>query len=83
MRARWAYHGFSPDRLAVGGDSAVGNLAAVIAQHRRGKVAFQLLLYRFCNSSRSSDGRASPGRKARCSRAKSSIVSAIPICAAR
>lgn len=40
-----AYHGFSPDRLAVGGDSAGGNLAAVIAQHRRGKVAFQLLFY--------------------------------------
>ncbi|GGG95494.1 hypothetical protein GCM10007420_08820 [Glycocaulis albus] len=40
-----AGYGFSPDRLAVGGDSAGGNLAAVIAQHRRGKVAFQLLIY--------------------------------------
>lgn len=40
-----AYHGFSPDRLAVGGDSAGGNLAAVIGQHRRGKVAFQFLFY--------------------------------------
>ena len=33
-------YGFSPDRLAVAGDSA-----GVIAQHRRGKVAFQLLIY--------------------------------------
>ncbi|WP_429910815.1 alpha/beta hydrolase [Glycocaulis sp.] len=40
-----AHHGFAPGRLAVGGDSAGGNLAAVIAQHRRGKVAFQLLFY--------------------------------------
>lgn len=40
-----AHHGFAPDRLAVGGDSAGGNLAAVTAQHRRGKVAFQLLFY--------------------------------------
>lgn len=40
-----ARHGFAADRLATGGDSAGGNLAAVIAQHRKGKVAFQLLLY--------------------------------------
>lgn len=40
-----ADYGFAPDRLAVGGDSAGGNLAAVIAQHRRGNVAFQLLIY--------------------------------------
>lgn len=37
--------GFNPDRLAVGGDSAGGNLAAVIAQNRRGEPRFQLLIY--------------------------------------
>jgi acetyl esterase len=34
-----------PERLAVGGDSAGGGLAASLAQTRRGKVAFQLLIY--------------------------------------
>ncbi|PWE16889.1 alpha/beta hydrolase [Marinicauda salina] len=38
-------YGFNPDRLAVGGDSAGGNLAAVITQARRSEAAFQLLLY--------------------------------------
>lgn len=40
--------GFDPKRLAVAGDSAGGNLAAVIAQARRGadaRPAFQLLIY--------------------------------------
>ena len=37
--------GFDGDRLAVGGDSAGGNLATVTALARRGKVAFQLLVY--------------------------------------
>lgn len=37
--------GFAPERLAVGGDSAGGNLATVVAQDRRGQVAFQLLIY--------------------------------------
>ncbi len=42
-------HGGDPTRLAVGGDSAGGNLSAVVSQlaHRRGgpRVAFQLLIY--------------------------------------
>ncbi|MFW6413367.1 MAG: alpha/beta hydrolase [Oceanicaulis sp.] len=37
--------GFDPERLAVGGDSAGGNLAASVARERRGQVIFQLLLY--------------------------------------
>ncbi|MCP2669646.1 alpha/beta hydrolase [Maricaulaceae bacterium EIL42A08] len=32
-------------QLAVGGDSAGANLSAVISQHRRGQVRFQLLIY--------------------------------------
>lgn len=40
-----AEYGFDVERLAVGGDSAGGNLSAVIAQTRRDAVAFQLLLY--------------------------------------
>jgi|SRR5262245_2274058 len=34
-----------PARLAVGGDSAGGNLAAVVSIARKGKIAFQLLIY--------------------------------------
>ena len=37
--------GADPDRLAVGGDSAGGNLAAIIAQERRDRLRFQLLIY--------------------------------------
>ncbi len=35
----------APEHLAVGGDSAGGNLAAVVALQRRDDVAFQLLVY--------------------------------------
>ena len=37
--------GVDASRLAVGGDSAGGNLSASIARERRGQVRFQLLLY--------------------------------------
>ena len=42
---RLSAYGFKPARLAVGGDSAGGGLAAMIAQARRREVAFQLLIY--------------------------------------
>lgn len=38
-------YGFDASRLAVGGDSAGGNLAAGLAQYARGRLAFQLLIY--------------------------------------
>lgn len=37
--------GIDPSRIGVGGDSAGGNLAAVVAQQRRGEVGYQLLIY--------------------------------------
>jgi acetyl esterase/lipase len=37
--------GFDPDRLAIGGDSAGGNLATVAALHARGALRIQLLVY--------------------------------------
>jgi len=47
---RWAYEnaselGINPDRIAVGGDSAGGNLAAVVSQQRPVPLVFQLLIY--------------------------------------
>jgi acetyl esterase len=47
---RWAYEnsdslGIHPDRIAVGGDSAGGNLAAIVAQQRPVPLVFQLLIY--------------------------------------
>ncbi len=37
--------GIDPERMATGGDSAGGNLAAVVANARRDAVRFQLLIY--------------------------------------
>lgn len=37
------------DRIAVGGDSAGGNLAAVVAQQRPIPIVFQLLVYPGCD----------------------------------
>jgi acetyl esterase len=37
--------GIDPARVAVGGDSAGGNLAAVVSLSMKGKLAFQLLIY--------------------------------------
>ncbi len=37
--------GVAAERIAVGGDSAGGNLAALVALARKGQVAFQLLVY--------------------------------------
>ena len=47
---RWAYEnaselGINPDRIAVGGDSAGGNLAAIVSQQRPVPLVFQLLIY--------------------------------------
>lgn len=47
---RWAYEnaealGINADRIAVGGDSAGGNLAAIVAQQRPVPLVFQLLIY--------------------------------------
>lgn len=47
---RWAHDnatdlGIDPTRIAVGGDSAGGNLAAIVAQQRPVPVRFQMLIY--------------------------------------
>ena len=47
---RWAYDnaaelGVDPDRIAVGGDSAGGNLAAIVSQQRPVPIVFQMLIY--------------------------------------
>ncbi len=45
LRDRAADLGIDGDRMATGGDSAGGNLAAIVANERRDAVAFQLLIY--------------------------------------
>ena len=45
VHANAASLGGDSNKVAVAGDSAGGNLAAVVAQQLRGKVAFQLLIY--------------------------------------
>jgi acetyl esterase len=57
---RWAHGhagelGVDPDRLAVGGDSAGGNLAAVVAQAGPVPLRHQLLLYPVTDARRTSD----------------------------
>jgi acetyl esterase len=47
---RWAYEnaaelGINPNRIAVGGDSAGGNLAAIVSQQRPVPIVFQMLIY--------------------------------------
>ena len=47
---RWAYDnaeelGINPNRIAVGGDSAGGNLAAIVSQQRPVPLVFQMLIY--------------------------------------
>ena len=54
LRSRAGALGIDPDRMATGGDSAGGNLAAVVANARRGDVAFQLLIYPVTDMNRTS-----------------------------
>lgn len=49
VRSRATELGIDGDRVAVGGDSAGGNLAGGVAQARRGAVGFQLLVYPVCD----------------------------------
>ena len=51
--------GVDAGRLAVGGDSAGGNLAAIVAQERAVPLRFQLLVYPATDARRSSDAYAS------------------------
>jgi acetyl esterase len=47
--------GFDPGRLAIGGDSAGGNLAAIAARHRPGALRAQLLVYPVLDAAMDSD----------------------------
>jgi acetyl esterase len=52
VAANAAAYGADPQRLAIGGDSAGGNLAAVTALEAGRRPAFQLLIYPACDLSR-------------------------------
>ncbi|MEM7542508.1 MAG: alpha/beta hydrolase [Pseudomonadota bacterium] len=45
VHANAASIGADAAKIAVGGDSAGGNMAAVVAQQMKGKIAFQMLIY--------------------------------------
>jgi acetyl esterase len=47
--------GFEPRRVAIGGDSAGGNLAAIAARHRPGALRAQLLVYPALDAAMDSD----------------------------
>lgn len=64
---RWAWEnagdlGVDPDRIAVGGDSAGGNLAAIVAQQRPVPLRFQLLVYPATDMTRSLPSHAENSR---------------------
>lgn len=57
---RWIHEhahelGIDPNRLAIGGDSAGGNLAAVVANSRPVPLCFQMLIYPVTDARRTSD----------------------------
>ncbi|WP_436794546.1 alpha/beta hydrolase [Actinospongicola halichondriae] len=54
LRERASDLGIDPERMATGGDSAGGNLATIVANERRGAVAFQMLIYPVTDMNRTS-----------------------------